>query len=121
MAPRLASEPAAWRHPGVGPLTATALTAVLGDGRRFRSGRPFAASLGRVPRQFGTGRTLRLGHISKRGDGYLRRNLVHGARAALSWCLRKDGPGAPLLQARVAAKSMNVAAVATANRNARIA
>ena len=107
--------------PGVGPLTATALTAALGDGRHFRSGRQFAASLGLVPRQFGTGGTLRLGRISKRGDGYLRRNLVHGARAALSWRLRKDGPGAPLLQARVAAKSMNVVAVAAANRNARIA
>ena len=69
--------------PGVGPLTATALTAALGDGRHFRSGRQFAASLGLVPRQFGTGGTLRLGRISKRGDGYLRRNLVHGARAAL--------------------------------------
>ena len=74
-----------------------------------------------MPRQFGTGGTVRLGRISKRGDGYLRRNLVHGARAALSWRLRKDGPGAPHLQARVAAKSMNVVAVAVANRNARIA
>ena len=107
--------------PGVGPLTATALTAALGDGRHFRSGRQFAASLGLVPRQFGTGGTVRLERISKRGDGYLRRNLVHGARAALSWRLRKDGPGAPHLQARVAAKSMNVVAVAVANRNARIA
>ena len=107
--------------PGVGPLTATALTAALGDGRHFRSGRQFAASLGLVPRQFGTGGTVRLGRISKRGDGYLHRNLVHGARAALSWRLRKDGPGAPHLQARVAAKSMNVVAVAVANRNARIA
>ena len=107
--------------PGVGPLTASALTAALGDGRHFRSGRQFAASLGLVPRQFGTGGTMRLGRISKRGDGYLRRNLVHGARAVLSWRLRKDGPGAPALQARVAAKSMNAVAVALANRNARIA
>ena len=51
------------------------------------------------PRPFGTGGALRLGCISKHGDGYLRRNLVHGARAALSWLLRKDGSGAPPLQA----------------------
>ena len=107
--------------PGIGPLTATALTASLGDGRQFRNGRQFAASLGLVPRQHGTGGKIRLGRISRRGDSYLRCNLVHGARSALAWRLRRDGPGAPQLQARVAAKSMNAVAVAMANRNARIA
>ena len=104
-----------------GPLTATALTVSLGDGRQFRNRRQFAASLGLVPRQHGTGGKVRLGQISKRGDRYLRCNLVHGARSALAWRLRRDGPGAPQLQARVAAKSMNAVAVAMANRNARVA
>ena len=107
--------------PGVGVLTATALTVALGDGRHFRSGRQFAASLGLVPRQFGTGGKTRLKGISKRGDPYLRSNLVHGARSSIFWRLRRDGPGAPRLQARVAEKSVNVVAVAAANRNARIA
>ena len=107
--------------PGVGPLTATALTAALGDGAQFRNGRQFAASLGLVPRQFGTGGKVHLGRLSKRGDGYLRGNLVHGARSALFWRLRADGPGAPRLKAQVAAKSVNQVAVAMANRNARVA
>ena len=107
--------------PGVGPLTATALTAALGDGRQFQSGRQFAAFLGLVPRQTGTGGRVQLGRISKRGDPYLRTNLVHGARAALFWQLRRDGPGAPKLKERIAAKSVNRVAVAMANRNARIA
>ena len=55
------------------------------------------------------------------GHGYLRRNLVHGARSALTWRLRRVGPGAPQLQVRVATNSMNAVAVAMANRNARIA
>ena len=125
-------EPQQWRRsspvsrrlgtiPGAGPPTATALTAAPGDGRHYRSGRQFAASWGLVPRQFGTGGILRLGRISQRGDGYRRRNLVHGARAALSCLLRKDGSGAPPLRARVAARSMNMVAVAAAGRNARIA
>ena len=125
-------EPQQWRRsspvsrrlgtiPGAGPPTATALTAAPGDGRHYRSGRQFAASSGLVPRQFGTGGILRLGRISQRGDGYRRRNLVHGARAALSCLLRKDGSGAPPLRARVAARSMNLVAVAAADRNARIA
>ena len=107
--------------PGVGVLTATALTVALGDGSQFRSGRQFAASLGLVPRQEGTGGKTRLKGISKRGDPYLRSNLVHGARSSIFWRLRRDGPGAPRLQARVAEKSVNVVAVAVANRNARIA
>ena len=102
--------------PGVGPLTAA-----LGDGAQFRNGRQFAASLGLVPRQFGTGGKVHLGRLSKRGDGYLRGNLVHGARSALFWRLRADGPGAPRLKAQVAAKSVNQVAVAMANRNARVA
>ncbi len=69
--------------PGIGPLTATALVAALGDAVQFRNGRQFSASLGLVPRQNGTGGRIKLGGISKRGDSYLRSNLVHGARSAM--------------------------------------
>ena len=67
--------------PGVGQLTATAVVAMVGDARTFRSGREFAAYLGLVPRQSGTGGRVRLLGISKRGDPYLRTLLIHGARA----------------------------------------
>ena len=107
--------------PGVGVLTATGLTVALGDGTQFRSGRQFAASLGLVPRQEGTGGKTRLKGISKRGDTYLRSNLVQGARSSIFWRLRRDGPGAPRLQALLAEKPSNVDAVAVANRNARTA
>ena len=69
--------------PGVGVITATALVATVGDARQFRSARQFAAWLGLVPRQQSSGGKDRLGRISKRGDGYLRRLLVHGARIVL--------------------------------------
>ena len=107
--------------PGDGSLTATALMAALGDGRQFQSGRQFAAFLGLVPRQMGTGGRLQLGRISKRGNPFLRTNLVHGAPAALFWRLRRDGTEAPELRERIATESVNLFAVAMANRNARIA
>ena len=107
--------------PGVGVLTATALTVALGDGTQFRSGRQFAACLGLVPRREGAGGKARLKGISKRGDAYLRSNLVHGARSSIFWHLRRDRPGAPHLQAQIAEKLINVVAVAIANRNARTA
>ena len=109
------------RIPGVGVITATALTAALGDGKQFRNGRQFSASLGLVPRQDGTGGKVRLGRISKRGDSYLRGNLIHGARSVINWRLRKDGPGSPHLKTLVEKKSVNQVAVAIANRNARVA
>src|SRR5919107_5068766 len=67
--------------PGVGPVTATALVVAIGDVGRFRSGRHLAAYLGLVPKQHASGGKERLGAISKRGDGYLRTLLMHGARA----------------------------------------
>jgi len=70
--------------PGVGLLTATAAVAVIGDARAFKSGREFAAYLGLVPRQNGSGGKVRLGGISKRGDVYLRTLLIHGARSVIS-------------------------------------
>src|SRR3954452_1573825 len=69
--------------PGIGVLSATALVAAIGDGRTFARGRDLAAWLGLVPRQATTGGRPRLLGISKRGNGYLRRLLIHGARAAL--------------------------------------
>jgi transposase len=70
--------------PGVGLLTATAAVATMGDAKAFKSGREFAAWLGLVPRQTGTGGRIRLLGISKRGDTYLRTLLIHGARSVLT-------------------------------------
>jgi transposase len=70
--------------PGVGLLKATAVIATVGEAGTFRSGREFAAFLGLVPRQSGTGGRVKLLGISKRGDGYLHTLLIHGARAVLA-------------------------------------
>jgi transposase len=105
--------------PGVGPMIATAIAATVPDPNVFRSGREFAAWLGLVPRQNSTGGKARLGGISKRGDGYLRRLLVNGAHAALFWSkAAKTDPWLTSLRAR---KHRLVAAVALANKMARIA
>jgi transposase len=69
--------------PGVGVLTATAAIATMGEASAFKSGREFCAWLGLVPTQTGSGGKVRLGHISKRGDTYLRTMLIHGARSVL--------------------------------------
>ncbi len=79
---------------GVGVLTATALAANLGDGAQFRNGRKFSDFLGLVPRRSDAVGPLKLGRISNRGNRYLRTNLVHGARSASFWRLRRGGPGA---------------------------
>lgn len=70
--------------PGIGPLAATALSAAIGNGSAFHKGRDLAAWLGLVPRQYSTGGKPRLLNISKRGDPYLRRLFIHGARAVLA-------------------------------------
>jgi transposase len=107
--------------PGVGPLTATAIVATVGDARSFKNGRQMAAWLGLVPRQHSSGGKPKLLGISKRGDSYLRTLLVHGARSALLATRRwrgseKDTWLAKLLDRR----HPNIAAVALANKNARI-
>jgi transposase len=105
--------------PGIGPIIATAIAATVPDPKVFRSGREFAAWLGLVPRQNSTGGKARLGGISKRGDGYLRRLLVNGAHAALFWSkAAKTDPWLTSLRAR---KHRLVATVALANKMARIA
>lgn len=98
-------------------LTATALVATMGEAKSFKSGREFAAFVGLVPRQSGTGGKVRLLGISKRGDTYLRTLLVHGARTVMFKDKDKGAWSEALLQRRPA----NVAIVALANKMARTA
>lgn len=102
--------------PGVGLLTATAAVATMGDARAFKSGREFAAWLGLVPGQQGTGGRVRLLGISKRGDTYLRTLLIHGARAAVTSMKTPS----PWLQELAGRRPRNVVVVAQANKTARI-
>lgn len=106
---------------GVGPLSASALAGTLGDGRTFDNGRDFAASLGLTPRQHSTGGKERLLGISKRGDPYLRKLLVHGARAVLRHVDGKDDALSQWVKGLSARKHPNVATVALANKTARVA
>lgn len=108
--------------PGVGVLTATALVAFVGDIRRFRSGRDFAAYLGLTPREHSTGLSRRLGRITKRGNSYLRMMLIHGARSALRAGATTPVPDDLRTWALDLArrKGFNVAAVALANKLARV-
>lgn len=105
--------------PGVGRLTATAVVATVADARSFRSGREFAAFLGLVPRQSGTGGRVKMLGISKRGDPYLRTLLIHGARSVLLSQSRADRVMDPWLKAVLARRPKNVAIVALANKMAR--
>ena len=107
--------------PGIGPLTATALTAAVGDASAFRNGRELAAWLGLVPRQRSTGGRTRLLGISKRGDRCLRCLLIHGARAALRAAARRDDRRSRWAVGVEARRGRNVATVALANKNARAA
>jgi transposase len=106
--------------PGIGPVTATALIAAIGDITQFKNGRQLAAWLGLVPREHSTGGKPRLLGISKRGDVYLRKLLVHGARATLRWVDTKHDERSQWLKALMARRGKNRAAVALANKNARI-
>jgi transposase len=103
--------------PGVGLLTATAAVATMGEAKTFRSGRQFAAYLGLVPRQSGTGGRVQLLGISKRGDGYLRMLLIQGARSVFQRQTAKD-PNT-WLGRLIQRRPGNVAAVALANKMAR--
>jgi transposase len=107
--------------PGIGPLTATALVAAVNDATHFKNGRQFAAWLGLVPRQHSTGGKPRLLGISKRGDRYLRKLLVHGARATLRWIKLKSDRRSQWVRALIERRGTNRAVVALANKNARIA
>jgi len=105
---------------GIGPVTATALVAAVGDRTCFKNGRQFAAWLGLVPKQQSSGGRTRLLGISKRGDRYLRTLLIHGARAALGKVGNKQDPRSLWLSKMRERRHPNIAAVALANKNARI-
>ena len=107
--------------PGIRLLTATALVAFLGDIRRFPSGRHLASYLGLTPREYSSGLKRRLGRISKRGDGYLRTLLIHGARSVLVHA-QEQQPDRLRAWAHALAQTRvhNKAAVAVANKLARI-
>ncbi len=106
--------------PGIGPITATALVCAIGDGGQFKRGRDFAAWLGLTPRQHSSGGKDRLLGISKRGDSYLRTLLIHGARSVLRVAGNKDDPRSRWIQNLCNRRNKNIAAVALANKNARI-
>ncbi len=106
--------------PGIGPITASALAATISDPRVFISGRMMAAWIGLVPRQNSTGGKQRMGRISKQGDQYLRWLLVAGAMTVIRHAKRR-GTTDPWLADIIAHKPTKVAAVALANKNARIA
>jgi transposase len=106
--------------PGIGPLTASALVASIGDARAFRNGRQLAAWIGLVPRQDSTGGKTKLLGISKRGDVYLRTLLIHGARAVLRHLKRHADQAEGWLARLASRRNANIAAVALANKNARI-
>ncbi|EUC12347.1 IS110 family transposase [Paraburkholderia hospita] len=101
--------------PGVGLLTATAAVAMMGDAKAFRSGREFAAWVGLVPKQTGSGGKVNLHGISKRGDTYLRTLLIHGARSVLAHA-KEPGEWVVQMQKR---RPKNVVVVALANKMAR--
>lgn len=100
--------------PGIGLLTATATVATVGDITTFQSGRKFAAWLGLVPRQTGTGGRVRQLGLSKRGDNYLRMLLIHGARAIIARSHRS-----PWVEALLKRRPYSVAVAALANKLAR--
>ena len=106
--------------PGVGPITATAMAASLGDGQAFETGRQVSAWLGLVPGQDSSGGKPKLLGISKRGDTYLRTLLIHGARAVVKAAAKKADAQSRWINALVQRRNANIAAVALANKNARV-
>jgi transposase len=107
--------------PGIGPITASALATSVVDAAQFASGRQLAAWLGLVPQQRSSGGKERLGKISKRGDGYIRQLLIHGARSVVSWRRRSTAVKDVWLVGLLLRRPFNVATVALANKSARIA
>ena len=105
---------------GIGPLSASAAIATIGDAKVFKNGREVSAWLGLVPRQHSSGNRQRLSGISKRGDQYLRTLLVHGARAVIKNCNRKTDSRSLWIIDKKQQRGYNKAAVALANKNARI-
>jgi transposase len=106
---------------GIGPLSASAYVATVGDAKSFKNARQVPAWLGIVPRHEGTGGKVKMGSISKRGDVYLRTLLIHGARAVIRHVERKPEQADEWLKKLIARRNKNIAAVALAAKNARIA
>jgi len=107
--------------PGIGPITASALVATAGDPSNFKNARQFAAWLGLVPRQNSSGGRTQLLGISKRGNAYLRTLLIHGGRALVQLARTRVAWAGSWLSQLVGRRHHNVAAVAMANKNARLA
>lgn len=105
---------------GVGPITASAIVATVGNATLFKNGRQFSAWLGLTPREYSTGGVTRLGHISKRGDEYLRTLLIHGARTELMYSHKREDNKSQWVENLKKSKSWNQVAVALANKHARI-
>lgn len=106
--------------PGIGPITATAIVAAIPDISAFHSGRHLAAWWGLVPRQNSTGGKTQLGGISKRGDSYLRTLLIHGGRAVVRAAQTKSDKRSQWVTCKAKTRGKNKAAVAVANKNARV-
>ena len=106
--------------PGVGPMLATALVASIADPKAFRSGRNFSAWIGLVPKQHSSGGKDRLGHISKQGDRYLRSLFMAGALAVIRYAKINGTKHRPWLTALLARRPVKVAAIALANKIARM-
>ena len=105
--------------PGIGPLAATAPTATIGDASTFRSGRALASWIGIVPKQNSSSGKEQLGAISKRGDAYLRWLLVAGSLSGIRYAQR-HGAKQPWLVKLLERRTSKIAAVALANKNARM-
>lgn len=106
--------------PGIGPITATAIVAAVADVNSFKSGRHLSAWLGLVPKQNSSGGKTQLGGISKRGDNYLRTLLIHGGRAVVRTVGEKTDQRSLWIAQKVKTRGKNKAAVAVANKNARV-
>jgi len=106
---------------GVGPMTSTAMVATVGDARQYRKSRQMAAGIGLTPRQNSSGDKHRLLGISKRGDVYLRTLMIHGARSVVTRAKHKDDPLSRWVTEIAKRRHPNVAVVALANKNARMA
>jgi transposase len=106
--------------PGIGVINATALVSAIGNGSQFANGRELAVWLGLTPRQSSSGERFHSGGITKRGNRYLRKQLVHGARALLISCKCKTDPLSSWINSLVARRGVNRACVALAARLARL-
>ena len=105
---------------GIGPISASAVVAAIGDAKQFTGSRDLSAWVGLVPRQHSSGGKEQLGHITKRGDTYMRTLLIHGARAVVNACQNKTDRKSKWIQNLITRRNKNIATVALANKNARI-